>query len=142
MSPHYGYVARRASHRCEYCHAPEAIFNLAFEIEHIIPLSEQGVDAEMNLALACRSCNLHKGKRIDFVDEVTAATVRLFNPRLDNWDDHFRLVKETGLMESSTAIGRATLDCLRMNSPLQRAARIQWIRAGLLLAGAYSENSF
>jgi len=35
MNRHYAGVAERAGHRCEYCHAPEAIFNLPFEVEHI-----------------------------------------------------------------------------------------------------------
>ena len=29
MNPRYARVAGRAGHRCEYCRAPEAIFNLA-----------------------------------------------------------------------------------------------------------------
>jgi pyruvate-formate lyase-activating enzyme len=35
--PQYTLVAKRAKHRCEYCHAPEIIFNLAFEVDHIVP---------------------------------------------------------------------------------------------------------
>ena len=31
MNPHYPLVAERAGHRCEYCHAPEVIFNFPFE---------------------------------------------------------------------------------------------------------------
>src|SRR2546430_4982751 len=60
MNPRYPAVSHRAVHRCEYCHAPEAIFNLPFEVEHVIPISRDGTDGEINLALACRSCNLHK----------------------------------------------------------------------------------
>ena len=37
MNPNYPFVAERACHRCEYCHAPEAIFNFPFEVEHIVP---------------------------------------------------------------------------------------------------------
>lgn len=28
MNPFYTLVADRAAHRCEYCHAPELVFNL------------------------------------------------------------------------------------------------------------------
>jgi hypothetical protein len=35
MNPHYRVVAQRAGHRCEYCRAPEAVFNFPFEVEHI-----------------------------------------------------------------------------------------------------------
>ena len=38
MNPLYAPVAARAAHRCEYCRAPEVIFNFRFEVEHIIPL--------------------------------------------------------------------------------------------------------
>ena len=34
MNPHYPLVAQRAAHHCEYCRAPEAVFNFAFEVEH------------------------------------------------------------------------------------------------------------
>lgn len=46
MNPRYLEVARRAAHRCEYCHAPEAVFNLQFEVEHIQPQAEAGTHAE------------------------------------------------------------------------------------------------
>ena len=35
MNPLYFLVAERAYHRCEYCHAPESIFNAVLEVEHI-----------------------------------------------------------------------------------------------------------
>jgi len=38
MNPFYPLVTQRAGQRCENCHAPEAIFNFPFEIEHIIPV--------------------------------------------------------------------------------------------------------
>jgi hypothetical protein len=34
MNPLYARVAARAGDRCEYCHAPEAVFNFPFEVEH------------------------------------------------------------------------------------------------------------
>jgi hypothetical protein len=54
MNPHYPLVARRADHRCEYCRAPEAVFNFPFEVEHVVPSSRGGADDESNLCLACR----------------------------------------------------------------------------------------
>lgn len=38
MNPYYTLVADRAAHRCEYCRAPEIVFNFPFEVEHILPL--------------------------------------------------------------------------------------------------------
>ena len=62
--PHrlYEVVAARARRRCEYCRAPEVVFNLEFEVDHVIPTSLGGSDDVDNLALACRSCNVRKGK--------------------------------------------------------------------------------
>lgn len=88
MNPNYSLVAARAKHICEYCHAPEAVFNLPFEVEHIIPLSLGGSDDENNLALSCRSCNLYKSNLISGFDD-TATEVRLFSPREDTWTEHF-----------------------------------------------------
>ena len=65
MNPHYEVVALRAGHRCEYCHAPEAVFNFPFEVEHIIPLVRDGADATPNWALACRACNVRKGPHVE-----------------------------------------------------------------------------
>jgi 5-methylcytosine-specific restriction endonuclease McrA len=58
MNRHYAAVAERARHRCEYCGAPEAVFNVPFEVEHIRPLVHGGSHVHDNLALSCRSCNL------------------------------------------------------------------------------------
>ncbi|MDM9382578.1 HNH endonuclease signature motif containing protein [Chlorogloeopsis sp. ULAP01] len=126
MNPFYPLVANRANHRCEYCHAPELVFNFPFEVEHIVPMYRGGADAEFNLALACRSCNLRKGTRISAVDPESKTEVPLFHPRQDTWNEHFRVDIEVG-----TAIGRATIVCLEMNSQPQIIARQLWIRLGL-----------
>ena len=131
MNPRYPLVARRAGHRCEYCRAPEAIFNLPFEVEHIIPRSREGGDDESNWALACRSCNLYKSDQIEGRDEVTQKNVRLFHPRRDRWDEHFRVERETGTILGLTPIGRATVAILQMNRGNQLAARRPWMRLGL-----------
>lgn len=83
MNPAYTAIAQRASHRCEYCKAPEVVFNFPFEVEHIVPLSRQGSNNEANLALACRSCNLRKGNRINGVSASSQTEVRFFHPRVD-----------------------------------------------------------
>lgn len=131
MSPHYPAVAERALHRCEYCHAPEAVFNLTFEVEHVVPLSLGGDDGEMNLALACRACNVHKAAHVSFLDSQTDGSVGLFDPRRDRWQAHFRADAETAAIVGLTPVGRATVDCLRMNSSVQVLARRQWMQLGL-----------
>jgi hypothetical protein len=131
MNPRYAEVALRAGHRCEYFHAPEVVFNLPLEVEHIIPVSRGGIDAEANWALACRSCNLHKASHLRGIDPESHAETRLFSPRDDRWDDHFRVDIESGKIEGRTPIGRAAAARLEMNNEAQVAARREWMRLGL-----------
>jgi hypothetical protein len=131
VNPRYPVVAEGAAHRCEYCHAPEAIFNFSFEVEHIIPRLHGGSDTAGNWALACRGCNLAKRDYLEGLDPETQAAVRLFHPRQDYWDEHFGFVPATGTLQGLTAIGRATVGRLQMNAPAQLAARQQWRRLGL-----------
>jgi hypothetical protein len=96
MNPHYPLVSARAHHSCEYCRAPEIVFNLPFEVEHIIPLAHGGETDAENLALSCRSCNLYKADCVRAMDELTGQEASLFNPRLDSWHKHFRSPKKQG----------------------------------------------
>jgi hypothetical protein len=131
MNPHYPQVALRAGHRCEYCHAPEAVFNLPLEVEHIMPLARGGEDTAANWALACRACNLYKAAHGSGYDPVSEAVIRLFHPREDQWEDHFQVAPESGEMVGRTPVGRATVVCLRLNHEAQVTARRQWMRLGL-----------
>lgn len=131
MNPRYPVIAQRANHRCEYCRAPEALFNFPFEVEHILPPSQGGDDDEGNLALACRSCNIHKSAYIAAIDPQSQTEVPLFNPRRHRWQDDFELDVETGSIKGLSRIGRATVLRLKMNSDIQRAARIRWTKLGL-----------
>ena len=131
MNPLYTTVAARAGHRCEYCQAPEAVFNFPFEVEHIVPPVRGGADAMENLALACRSCNLFKSDCVAVRVDHATDTCRLFDPRRDVWSEHFTVDLETGVIRGMTTIGRATIQQLRMNSANQTTARRQWTRLGL-----------
>jgi hypothetical protein len=131
MNPGCPSVAQRAGHRCEYCRAPEAIFNFPFEVEHTTPVAQHGPDDENNLALACRSCNIHKSDHTTGEDPTTLTTVRSFNPRQDHWDERLRVEQATGEVIRVTPIGRATVARLRMNTPGQVQARRLWMTLGL-----------
>ena len=66
-----------------------------------------------NLALAYYRCNTHKGPNISGIDPITRKLVRLFDPRRDQWPQHFRW---QGLrLVGVTAIGRATIRVLCIN---------------------------
>lgn len=131
MNLYYTAIAERANHRCEYCQAPEVVFNFPFEVEHIIPISRQGANNKANLALACRSCNLRKGNRISGTLPDSNTEVRLFHPRENKWSEHFQVDVESGKIRGMTPVGEVTVESLAMNSPAQVAARQLWIRLGL-----------
>jgi hypothetical protein len=131
MNPYYTLVAARANHRCEYCQAPELVFNFPFEVEHIIPLSRQGANDEINLALACRSCNLRKGTRTSGIVPDASTEVRFFHPREDRWNEHFQVDTNSGKIIGISSVGKVTVEFLEMNSSSQVAARQLWIRLDL-----------
>lgn len=113
MNPHYEQVALRAKHCCEYCHAPEVIFNFPFEVEHITPLSLGGSDLLSNLALSCRSCKLHKSAHITGIDDVTRHEVHLFSPRKNIWAEHFKVNIESGEVEGLTEVGERNSNAIK-----------------------------
>ena len=124
-------VERRAARRCEYCRAPQAVTGVRYHLDHIIPESEGGTDDMENLALACPMCNTHKSAHVLGCDEHGFDDRRLFNPRKDNWDDHFVFDAVTQQLRGKTAVGQGTVNRLRMNDPIQIEARCGWLELGL-----------
>ena len=115
-------VRERAGNRCEYCglhqdHSPLA----ALQIEHITARKHLGTDELDNLALACIDCNLSKSSNLAGLDPETGMLTELFNPRRQNWVDHFDRVG--ALIIGRTAIGRTTVQVLNINSDDQLALR-------------------
>lgn len=106
-------VWRRARNRCEYCHFPEELALTPFQIDHIIAEKHGGTTELSNLALACFYCNNYKGPNIAGLDRMTSEIVRLFNPRIDIWSDHFRW--NGAVLTGKTAIARVTLQVLNIN---------------------------
>ncbi len=116
-------VLRRAGERCEYCGLSQAGQEATFHVDHVIPQAAAGSSEPDNLALACVSCSLRKGAQLMGVDPETRQTVRLFNPRCQQWHKHFRWegCKVIGL----SAIGRASVAALKLNRPLILAIRLE-----------------
>ena len=131
MNPQYPKIAQRADHRCEYCRAPESIFNFPFEVEHILPISKGGTNDSENLALACRSCNLRKSNFTTGTDPTSETEVRLLNPRHDDWSEHLEADLDTGEITGKTDVGRGTVQRLKMNGAPQVQARKLWIQLKL-----------
>ncbi len=128
MNPLYEIVASRANYRCEYCKAPEQVFNFPFNVDHIHPVSKGGNNDPENLALACESCNLYKSDFVDGIDSNTNLEVMLFNPRVDGWKVHFEFRLTTGELVGITPTGRATIKRLNFNSDFHIRARKHWAR--------------
>lgn len=126
-------VARRAHYRCEYCGYPEAASSTPLEVDHIIPEAKHGVSSLDNLALCCRSCNLHKYVKTDATDPVTGEITLLFNPRVQHWREHFTLDRATGAIRGITSTGRATVEALMLNSRHAITTRQLLIRLGLFV---------
>jgi hypothetical protein len=123
-------VRADAGRRCGYCLSLEALTGIPLEIEHIIPESKGGVTGRENLWLACHSCNKFKGDRTQAIDPQTEEVVSLFNPRTQNWPEHFRWSLDGTLIIGSTPSGRATVEALQMNNDYVVEARRFWALAG------------
>ena len=114
-------VRQRAGDRRDYCGLSQLGQKATFHIDHVTPVAAEGETSEDNLALACVSCSLHKSARQVADDPETGEKAAIFNPRQQTWAKHFRWagVQVVGL----TAIGRATINALRMNRALILAIR-------------------
>ncbi|MFT5466765.1 MAG: hypothetical protein ACI8UO_001865 [Verrucomicrobiales bacterium] len=108
-------VIQRAHGYCEYCLCPQDHSPSSFSIEHIIPESRGGPTEEANLAWSCQGCNNAKYNHVTGIDSVTGAAVALFNPRKDNWRDHFRWEIPFSILIGVSGVGRATIRRLKLN---------------------------
>src|SRR4051812_32968269 len=116
MSPRTRRLVRnRARRRCEYCLFHEDDLPLwPFHVDHVIATQHAGPDHPANLAWACQRCNLRKGTNLSGIDPDTGQVVRLFNPRADQWAEHFRV--EDDRIAGSSPPGRATVWLFQMNA--------------------------
>jgi hypothetical protein len=121
-------VIKRAGRCCEYCLIHQADRPETHPIDHIIALKHGGRTEEGNLALACAICNSNKGSDLAALDPSSGGIVPLFNPRTQNWDEHFEL--SDAQLIGRTAIGRATVALLRLNDDERLSYRQSLIDAG------------
>ncbi len=110
-------VRLRAANRCEYCGIAQAGQEATFHIDHVQPRRDGGPTTLENLALSCVSCSLRKGARTEARDPLSQEMASVFNPRAHPWEEHFEL-GENFLILGKTAIGRASIELLRMNRPV------------------------
>jgi hypothetical protein len=132
ISPDLDKIVRvKAKYRCGYCLAPQPLVPQKLEIEHINPKSKGGTDDEVNLCLACSECNSHKASKTVEVDYLSLKKVKLFNPNLQKWTEHFDWDKNKTKIIGKTACGRATVAALQMNNDYLVTARSFWLITGL-----------
>jgi len=114
-------VALRAGNRCEYCGLSQLGQEATFHIDHVVPRAAAGPATADNLALACVSCSLRKWAKQTAADPETGEDVPPFNPRTQEWSDHFRWDGEW--VVPLTPTGRATVGALAMNRGVILAIR-------------------
>lgn len=121
-------IIERAKERCEYCLYPQQMSFLSFQIEHIVAEKHSGQTISENLALSCPYCNRYKGSDLGSLDPETGKLTPFFNPRIQMWQDHFRL--EGALIVPLTSEGRVTVTILKLNHPDRVQERRQLIEIG------------
>ncbi len=106
-------VRTRAKSLCEYCLINEEDTYFGCQVDHIISEKHGGTTQESNLAYACSYCNRNKGSDIGSIVWETQRFCRFFNPRVDQWKDHFRL--DSIKIVALTPIGEVTARILNFN---------------------------
>lgn len=120
-------VYDRAGGCCEYCRTCEVNTGQTMQVDHIDP---QGGDDPANLCLACWNCNNHKRQATSAPDPATGEEALLFNPRVEEWTEHFEWVDGGVRVRGLTATGRATVERFKMKRPAIVIARARWVAAG------------
>lgn len=122
-------VKERANGKCEYCGIHEAYSFLPFQIDHIIAQKHGGSHDLTNLAYSCPHCNQHKGSDISTYLTDKQIIIRLYNPRIDKWDNHFFI--ELGAILSETDMGKGTVSLLKFNQAERLMTRQILLEEGL-----------
>jgi hypothetical protein len=122
------FVIERAGHRCEYCRVLEYLSGFEYHIEHIIGVQHGGPNTLDNLAYCCSVCNWKKGPNISTILEMGGLLIPLFNPRTQNWFEHFEV--QQGQIIPLTPIGQATVKLLDLNRPNKIEERFEMTIGG------------
>jgi hypothetical protein len=109
------FVRLRANDQCEYCLYPSRYPPDPLTVDHIPPLADHGVSEPANLAYCRQGCNGHKYTATSAFDYVTGRDVRLYNPRTQNWADHFEWNEDNEILIGVSPVGRTTIERLQLN---------------------------
>lgn len=122
-------VRQRAHRVCEYCLLHEDDGVHGFHVDHVISEKHGGPTEEHNLAFCCPFCNRAKGSDVAGIEG--GVTVRLFNPRIDHWAEHFQIESErigarSNVAAVTCAITRAGGNFCFSSSLLQAPVLMRW----------------
>lgn len=126
-------VWERAGSCCEYCQLPQEYDVQTFQLDHIRAQKHSGPTTLSNLSLSCLPGNAAKGPNIAGFDPKTNTLQPLFNPRKDQWPEHFAW--SGPILVGRTPIGRTTILVLGINQP----ERVEHRRL-LILAGSFNPS--
>lgn len=123
-------VTGKAGNCCEYCRLSQEDNTFSFQVDHIIAEKHGGATELDNLSWSCPDCNGYKGSDIGSIDPDTGRLTSLYNPRQQEWNEHFRL--DGPIIEPLTPEGRVTVRLLKLN----RSEQVNE-RRGLIKFGRY-----
>lgn len=123
-------VRKSAKFRCGFCLFQEYYSHTTFQIDHIIPIAVGGISIEENLWLVCEPCNQAKSDKVKGFDSITKTTVSLFNPRMQNWNEHFQWTDNCTKIVGKTPTGRVTVVELDLNKERIVRIRQNWVAVG------------
>ena len=123
-------IRNEAKNRCGYCLGEQKYIFAWLEIEHIFPRAKGGKSDKENLWLACSFCNTYKSSQTVITDPKTKRKVLLFNPRYQNWENHFEFDNDNATIIGKKMCGRATVIAFKMNNDLALVTRKNWVAVG------------
>ena len=121
-------VMERAGHRCEYCRVLEYLSSFDYHVDHIIGIQHGGPNSPTNLAYVCSPCNWKKGPNISTILDLYGPLIPLYNPRLQDWFEHFEVAN--GVLIPLSLVAEATIKLLELNQPNKIEERFEMILAG------------
>jgi hypothetical protein len=122
-------IRKLAGNRCGYCLSPQEYVPADLQFDHILPSSKGGSDDEENRWLLCVKCNRAKSDKTDGYDEETRKRHLLFNPRTQNWHEHFEWSSDGLQIIGKTPTGRVTVIEANLNNSLYIQVRRNWVKA-------------
>lgn len=90
-------------------------------VDHVVAEKHGDITDADNLAFTCWRCNRYKGTDLGSFDPQAGAFSFLFNPRTQQWAEHFTFEGTT--IVGLTPEGRTTIKLLQINSEERLAER-------------------